>query len=156
MNMRNHSIFLAGIFTLLYCGSVFACPAGKICPSGQVCADESQCVDDTSGGSSSEPSTTQDQLGLTYDPPTDIPPFDPMDIYGEGLLRRWLESMKAMTETVRQREEGGENLRDVQSLQKTLERIFGTDIQSAPTPGPSSAGGSGRPLWPRPPSGVRP
>lgn len=290
--------FLVGASILLYCESVFACPAGKTCPSGQVCTDESQCVDDTTSGgvSSSNPSTTQDQLGLTYDPPTSLTLFDdPIDIDGEGLLRRWLESKKAMVKDTGRRQEGeipdaekkvedakkdleeakknekkmaeklvkveGErvkngdkyekfmngdaealsnyakiatalegkypeghpavneaykdvemagqrfkatateaheqeeqdykkvgkarertreaerqreeaeknlrdteqNLRDVQSLQRTLERIFGTDSQSAPTPGPASAGASGppsggsnRPLWPRPPSSVRP
>jgi len=64
-------IFLLMVF---YAPSLFACPAGQTCPSGKDCiSDPTQCVVDTSSSgttttssTSGEPTTTKEQMGLTY------------------------------------------------------------------------------------------
>lgn len=62
-----------GLTLVLWGKGLFACPAGQTCPAGKDCvADPNQCVADTSssdsGGSSTAPTTTKDQLGLTLCP----------------------------------------------------------------------------------------
>lgn len=69
--MRMVIISLAVI--LFYSPEIFACPSGQSCPAGKDCvADSSLCVADSSStsGSSTEPTTTKDQLGLTFTPVT--------------------------------------------------------------------------------------
>ncbi|MBI4125722.1 MAG: hypothetical protein HY466_07325 [Deltaproteobacteria bacterium] len=62
-------ISLLGLALGVFAKNLWACPAGQVCSDGSDTCESSLCVADTSGGgSSTAPTTTEGQLGLTLEP----------------------------------------------------------------------------------------